>query len=283
MDFSDIRRLVVIAMFSDDVLMSRFVLKGGNALDLIHKLGTRTSLDVDLSIEDDFKDLDDTRSRIFKALRDRFDSAGYVVFDEVFQPKPSTPRPGQEPKWGGYRVEFKLIEKDHVNRLRNDSEQLRRNALVLGPSQQRKFGIDISKYEFCTGKAEVELDHFTIYVYTLPMIAIEKLRAICQQLPEYALQSNRHPRARDFFDIHSICTKGNVDLTLPENIALLRNIFAAKDVPISFVFRIHQHRDLHEEDWPSVVDTVVGPLRDFSFYFDFVVDLARRLEALGIE
>ncbi len=31
MDFSEIRRLVVIAMFSDDVLFDKLVLKGGNA------------------------------------------------------------------------------------------------------------------------------------------------------------------------------------------------------------------------------------------------------------
>ena len=49
-----IKKLVIIAMFSDDELMDRFVLKGGNALDLIHHVSTRASVDIDLSIADDF-------------------------------------------------------------------------------------------------------------------------------------------------------------------------------------------------------------------------------------
>jgi len=59
-----IRRLVITAMFADDVLMNRLVLKGGNALDIIHKLGTRTSLDIDLSMPGDF-DPEDLQRRIF--------------------------------------------------------------------------------------------------------------------------------------------------------------------------------------------------------------------------
>jgi hypothetical protein len=50
LDLAEIRRLVVIAMFSDDVLMDKFVLKGRNALDIVHKLGARRSLNIDLSI-----------------------------------------------------------------------------------------------------------------------------------------------------------------------------------------------------------------------------------------
>jgi hypothetical protein len=39
-------------------------------------------VDIDLSIPDDFDDLEDVKRGIFKSLKDRFDSAGYVVFDE---------------------------------------------------------------------------------------------------------------------------------------------------------------------------------------------------------
>ena len=48
----------------------------------------------------------------------------------------------------------------------------------------------------------MELDDYTIYVYSPTMIAIEKLRAICQQMPEYALQRRPSARARDFYDIY---------------------------------------------------------------------------------
>jgi predicted nucleotidyltransferase component of viral defense system len=49
-----IKKLAVISMFSDDVLMERLVLKGGNALDLVHRISTRASMDVDLSMPGDF-------------------------------------------------------------------------------------------------------------------------------------------------------------------------------------------------------------------------------------
>ena len=41
-------------MFSDNILMERFVLKGGNALDLIHQVSVRASVDIDLSMDRDF-------------------------------------------------------------------------------------------------------------------------------------------------------------------------------------------------------------------------------------
>lgn len=58
--------------------MDRLVLKKGNALSLVHKLGLRSSVDVDFSIADDFEDLPDTERQIFKALEDRFYSDAYV-------------------------------------------------------------------------------------------------------------------------------------------------------------------------------------------------------------
>ena len=38
------------------------------------------------------------------------------------------------------------------------------------------------------------------------MIAIEKLRATCQQMPEYGIRGAATQRARDFYDIHLIVT-----------------------------------------------------------------------------
>jgi predicted nucleotidyltransferase component of viral defense system len=45
-----IKTLVIISLFSDDDLMNRFVLKGGNALDIVYNVSTRASIDVDVSI-----------------------------------------------------------------------------------------------------------------------------------------------------------------------------------------------------------------------------------------
>ena len=68
MDFADVRRLTIVALFSDDQLFEQIVLKGGNALNLVYGLSPRTSLDLDFSMESDFTDLDDTRKRVFRAV-----------------------------------------------------------------------------------------------------------------------------------------------------------------------------------------------------------------------
>lgn len=282
MNLREIRRLVIIALFSDDELMDKFVLKGGNALDIVYTIGTRSSVDVDLSMSDDFEDVNDAQERIFRGLRDRFDSAGFVVFDEKFQLRPSVMREGQSPRWGGYQVDFKIADRATYEKHGSDLEALRRNASLVGPEQKRTFKIDISKYEFVEPKEETEIDNYTVYVYTLPMMAVEKLRAICQQMPEYEMRRSAKPRARDFYDIHSIATAGGIDLTDADNVELVRNIFAAKSVPLSLIGNIRNTRDYHIIDWPAVEQSVAGELNDFDFYFGFVVELAEKLQAAGV-
>ena len=283
MDLRKIRRLVIVAMFSDDYLMEHFALKGGNALDLIYGIGSRTSLDIDLSMDNDFEDAEESKQRIFRALRERFLSSGYSVFDERFEMRPSSRGTGKDDKWGGYQVEFKLLEKAKSETLRSGLSKAQREAVVIGPRQERVFRIQISKFEYCVGKKETELDDYVIYVYTLPMIAIEKFRAICQQLPDYPHRSHPTARARDFYDIYSIVTDAKVDLACSENLELFRYIFAAKNAPLSLIPKISGHRDFHRLDWPSVQDSVSKTLRDFDYYFDFVVEQIPRLESLWVE
>lgn len=282
MDLAEIRRLVIIALFADDKLMEKFVLKGGNALNLVHSIGMRSSVDIDVSIADDFDNVEDAKNRIFASLKDRFDSAGLVVFDEKFSPKPSRLRPGQNIRWGGYLIEFKLTTRAHFDQNKSDLGLLQRSALLIGDEQRRVFKIDISKYEFCEPKQEAELGDYTIYVYTLPMIAIEKLRAICQQMPEYQHRPYSKARARDFYDIHTVIKAGDLDLTTPENVELLKNIFEAKEVPLSLLSKIEETRDFHALDWSAVQQSATGKLEAFDFYFDFVVALVGKLKALGV-
>jgi hypothetical protein len=41
-------------------------------------------------------------------------------------------------------------------------------------------------------------------------------------------------------------------------------------------------RSYHVIDWPAVEQEVSGELKEFDSYFDFVVEIAERLEATGI-
>ncbi|MCX6635904.1 MAG: nucleotidyl transferase AbiEii/AbiGii toxin family protein [Acidobacteria bacterium] len=283
MDFAEVRRLTIVALFSDDQLFEQIVLKGGNALNLVYGLSSRTSLDLDFSIEKDFADLDDTRKRIFRAVKERFSSAGFVVFDESLEPKPQVLGPNQQAWWGGYEFKFKLIEEAKHKALGESLETIRRNALVVGPDQQRKFSVDMSKFEYCGGKVERELDSYTIYVYSPEMIAVEKLRAICQQMPEYTLRSRASPRARDFYDIWRVITETGLNLTAPEIVELAKHIFAAKQVPLALLAKVRDQREVHRPDWPAVVDAVAESLNDFDFYFDFVVEQVATLKTLWVE
>lgn len=282
LDFSEIRKLVIVAMFSDDTLLEALVLKGGNALNLVHAIGTRSSVDVDFSIDGDFQDFEDTKRRILGALGDRFGSAGYRVFDVVFEQRPNIVGLDLNPKWGGYTVKFKIIENEKYEQLQSDLNKLRINATVTGPLQHRTFTIDISKFEFCEGKQEIIFNDYTIYVYTPSMLAIEKLRAICQQMPEYPLNPHKTARARDFYDIYSLVEQTHIDLSTRDSHELVKNIFAAKEVSLALIRKVADVRDLHRGDWPSVRDSVSGKLEEFDFYFNYVVDQIQLLKPLWV-
>jgi hypothetical protein len=284
-----IKKLVIIAMFSDDVLMERFVLKGGNALDIVHQLSARASVDVDLSIAGDFsaEERRALQARIEKALRDTFRPEGYQVFDVKLQDQPREVTADLADFWGGYSVEFKLIELDRYEELKEDVEALRKNSVQLGQGQ--KFLIDISKHEYTSGKIQVELNGYVIFAYTPEMIVCEKLRAICQQMPEYAPVVKRaragSPRARDFVDIHTLMSARDIDLTTEPNRVLLAQVFAAKRVKLSLLRKIADYREFHRTNYDAVLATVKPgvKLREFDSYFDFVLDLINQLEPLGDE
>jgi hypothetical protein len=279
-DFQPVRRIAITALFSDDFLFDKLVLKGGNALNLALGISDRTSLDLDFSIENDFEDIEYVRQRMSTALERRFNSEGYVVFDFEFEKKPAVPREGASPRWGGYMATFKLMERGKYEKLMGDMDALRRDSLVIGPNQQRVFSIDLSKCEYVQGKRKMELDDYSVYVYSSEMIAVEKLRAICQQMPEYPLTAYRRARARDFFDIHLIVSKTGVDLTSAENLELTRQIFAAKDVPVHLLANIGAFREFHRPDWESVRTSTKTLLEEFDYYFNFVVDTASSMKSL---
>lgn len=158
---------------------------------------------------------------------------------------------------------------------------MRKGALSLGSGEKKPFTIDISKHEYCGPKEEKELDGFTIYVYTPEMLVIEKIRAICQQMDEYPY-GTKSARARDFIDIYILMENQKVDLLEERNIELIKLIFAAKEVPLELIGKIPKYREFHERDFRSVVDTINAgfPLKDFNYYFDYVVGKTERLKML---
>ena len=277
-------------MFSDDDLMDMLVLKGGNALDIIYRLAQRSSKDVDFSIANEFsrKDFEKIKSKIENTLKNTFKPEGFIVFDVKLTEKPVRISPDMEKFWGGYQVEFKIIETENYNKHQYDIESLRRNATVIEKNNRKIFRIDISKFEYCDSKQEYDLDGYTIYVYSPEMIIAEKLRAICQQMPEYSKlvrSPSQSARARDFFDIYTVMTNFEIDLLKKSNKNLIKNIFLAKKVPLNLIAKIKNHREYHRIDFESVQATVKPSieLKAFDYYFDYVLKVCEQLETLWKE
>lgn len=293
MDFDQlerIKKLAIIALFVDDDLMDTLVLKGGNALDIVYKIAPRASIDLDLSIENEFDstEIDSIRNRIEQSLRLIYNENDYEVFDVTLVEKPAVLNNNTPHFWGGYQLEFKVISREKYSKITENIQSLRRNAEVVGPHNRRKLRVDISKHEYCAVKNRFDLDGYNIYVYPPELIVIEKLRAICQQTEEYCKtigKSHREARARDFFDIHTVLDHFEIDLTARQNIDLVKRVFAAKEVPLFLIARISDSREFHRSDFKAVEDTVKPKvkIKDFDYYFDFVVHQCGFLaEALGI-
>jgi len=70
------------------------VFKGGNALEIAHRIGQRSSLDLDYSMAADVDNASEIGERLFKVLRTRFNSEALILFDDEFAPRPSNREPG---------------------------------------------------------------------------------------------------------------------------------------------------------------------------------------------
>ena len=279
-----IKRITIIALFSDDDLMDSLVLKGGNALDMIYGIAQRASLDLDFSIDKEFNksEISTIHDKIRKVLKETFKAKGYEAFDIHFTEVPEHIHATIPDFWGGYPIKFKIIETAKYEDLKLELQTLRVNALEVGPNHERVFKVSISKYEYCATKKETDLDDYTIYVYTPEMIVFEKLRAICQQMPEYTPNSTKTARARDFFDIYTVMEYFEIDFTSLNNVSLLKNIFEAKKVPLSLIGEIKRYREYHRPDYISVEATAKPSikLKTFDFYFDYVIDKCKCLQSL---
>lgn len=278
-----IKRAAIVAMFADDELMDLLVLKGGNAMDIIHQANARASVDLDFSMEEDL-DYETVQPKIERTIRSTFEQHKYYAFDVKMTRKPDKMPEDLASFWGGYLVEFKLIAQKRSDEVKYDLATMRREAIRLGEGS--KFTIDISRHEYTADKEKYELDGYVIYVYPPEMIVCEKLRAICQQMPEYAdiIQRNGlgNQRARDFLDIEVLMMMFNIDISTEKTRYMLEQMFAAKRVPLVLLGKIGETRAFHAQGYEAVRATMKPgvEVKPFNDYFDFVVERCRGLETL---
>jgi predicted nucleotidyltransferase component of viral defense system len=275
-----IKRLAIVALISDDYLMETLVLKGGNAMLMAYDLSSRASYDLDFSMSDDFKDIQEVKRVMEKNIFESFKADGLHTFDFTFTPKPRIARDETKDFWGGYQVQFKFIEEEKYVALGGESnlDSIRRNAVSITPNNSTKIEIEISKYEFVGDNQPVDINGYTVYVYAPRLLAFEKIRAICQQLPDYAQvipSFSPRPRSRDFYDIYILLNKFEIGIDSVESKEILKKVFDAKRVPYDFLKKISSNKEIHQQDFASLRDTIDAAeksnLKEFYFYFDYVV------------
>ena len=271
---------MVVSIFSKPELKELLVLKGGNLLDLVFQLSGRSSVDVDMSMEEGIDN--DLLSRLVKeAVADCFAGEGYVVFDFNFRDVPPKLSEDMKDFWGGYKIDFKIIGEDDFEKFDGDIEKVRRNALKVGGNESTKFKVDISRHEYCDEKEAFDFEGIEIFGYSPSVFVAEKIRAICQQMPEYVkvVKSHPSPRARDFVDVFIIASHYGIafDEVFFEK---LEKVFQKKRVPISLVDSVKESYDFHIAGFENVQDTVLPEfdLQEFKFYFEYVVSGCGRLK-----
>lgn len=284
-----VKRWTIIAVFSDDDLAERLVLKGGNLLDVVYGISTRPSKDIDLSLDGEFPDTEEARAKIEGALQATFAEHGYVVFEVTLREEPSHITEKVRRFWGGYHVHFKVVRQDVFDGFSESRDILRRRAIPVLDTGATKFPIEISKFEYCDAKQTRMLDGYKIQVYTPAMLVCEKLRAICQQMPEYVamVQSHQRDRSQDFLDIHTVAEYFRLDFGDAGFHQIMKEVFAAKQVPLRLIPSVTQPERvaLHREGFQKVRETVRpgSEVRGFDFYLDYLVQKCQALEALWNE
>jgi len=279
-----IKRLTIAALVSDETLMALLVLKGGNAIDIAYDLSSRGSVDIDFSMEKDFSPEERVRVKNQSAaiLNAEFNKEGLQVFDVNFNERPQKVNDAVKSFWGGYCLDFKVIQQEKYESLNGEIEAIRRNAIPISGNNSTRFEVDISKYEYVADKRARDLEGTVIYVYSPEMIALEKFRALCQQNPKYrsvVYSMTPKARGRDFYDIHNLIRSFSLDLASAENKALCKHIFDAKRVPLTYLTQLTDQYELHRQSWHSVVDTInqKEDLQDFDFYFNYAREIATAL------
>lgn len=274
-----IKMLTLRALVSDEELMYGLVLKGGNALELAYQITDRASKDVDFSISGDFSQEEYERisGKLQGLLTREFEKHNLVVFDVNFYEKPHQ---NKVKEWKGYQLAFKVI--DYESYTPENSDKNRREAHPIQDNNSTIFTVDISSYEYTEPKRLVDIDGAVFYVYTPEMIVLEKLRALCQSMPEYreiVPSARMKLRARDFYDIWNLFQNFPFDCNSSEIKSMLKSIFDAKKVPLDFLYLIEKYKDVHAQDWITVKDTITAEIEDYDFYFHFVLGKIKELQA----
>lgn len=282
------RDLAIKGIFSDDDLFEILTLKGGNAMALLD-ITDRASQDLDFSIKQGIRlTQDEDAPKFKKALERTFEEEGYRIIDFKFDVKPKKTKRELPPFWGGYSINFKVMDEETYEKTYDVSDQKRSSMALQLEGGKKKIEIDISLEEYTENRIQMKLDEYQIHIYSPLMIVYEKMRALCQQLPDYEYASFEKTRARDLYDIY-IAIQKSQSLELREqilsssNVHILSEMFKAKNVSLELLLKIETYREHLNDDFnqrviPQISDRKNVP--EFDFLFDFNIELIKEVYAL---
>lgn len=258
----------LVALYSRDIFSNNIFLKGGQALRLKENLRGRFSADIDFSTRTRTEDEDVFFDEMKSALAQEFFRHDLCLFDFKFVRRPKKRADNTPDSWSGWAVEFKLIEESKRN-LNPTARSVQ--ALIPKGDSSPIIEIDISEYEYCDGVEKMKVKGTLVGVYSRTLLLLEKIRAICQQHPEYPLKGEGQ-RARDYYDVERlwnlVLKSGSTEHFLKDCAQHISNVFAAKKVELDLLKKIFEPGfvQLQSADWASVKGTVNERLQPFEYY-----------------
>ncbi len=267
MKIEEVITQTIIAIYSTPSPSKTLFLKGGSAMRLFDNLTSRLSIDADFSVHTDidneikfFQDLKSSVGARFR--RDKFD-----IIDFEWSRKPGKKRAGFPDWWGGWLCKFKLVSFQHRGK---SIEAKRRNALIPDGANSSKATVEISKHEYCGKRRTKTIQGVKIFGYSRELLVLEKIRAICQQHPDYAYRSSKN-RARDFYDIYELTANTNDDF-ISRCRSQIEKVFQAKEVPLEILASLWKVDFIDEQrrGFDAVKDTVIGKIHDFDVYVEYL-------------
>lgn len=187
MTIQDVINECVVALYSNRMVGSSLVLKGGTALSISENIRKRLSIDIDFSVSGEIKNPVSFFGKVEIVLKEHFLKLKHEVFDFSFSKRPSNPNKDDPRFWGGYEVKFKLIPSEHGI---GEIEGKRRNALMPHGLGSTNIMLEISEHEYCGLIKEITFEGAIIRAYDPVLLVLEKLRAICQQHPNTSIANS---------------------------------------------------------------------------------------------
>lgn len=283
-----LRNLAIKGIFSDDDLFEFLTLKGGNAMALL-EITDRASQDLDFSIKQGITLTQEEYAPKFeRALKRSFKEEGLEIIDYKFEVKPKKSKRDLPFFWGGYGINFKVMDEDTYARTHDLPSQRRSSMALEVEGGKKKIEIDISLEEYTEDRIQMEFEEYQIHIYSPLMIVYEKMRALCQQLPAYQYASVGKTRARDLYDIYIAIQKSDsLDLKEailnPDNVYILEEMFKAKGVPLDLILDLKTYKENLEQDYNVNVIPQISDRRgipEFDFLFDFNIELIENVHNL---